>query len=361
MHAKRTLLWASIAAALVAVVGASRPGELPVNALAPRPTSPDACAETAVETRVESRERVGGADAVPARAARVAPLAEPAGETRDAHDRDACCELVVRLTRGTAPISGRVTILAGLSSGPSAAVEGEASFEHLYPGLHLVRVETPLGTAERVVRLEGHRPARLELDFDGARTVHGRIVDRDGRAVAGARVTLDGIEGTSDPSGEFALVRAAAGPAYLTVRAPGFAYHGSATEGSDLLVRLEREARLVLEDGADARVVLNPRGARSDALFPWHWIEARLAAGERELDGLPACELAVRVSNAEAAGERRVHLVAGEERRTQATPLRAEPPAESLREELARRGTHGRALRSHLAFAWRRDALSSGS
>ena len=350
MSAKRLLLWASVTA-LVAVIGALRLGEVSASGSPLRPLKPTSLrATSAVRSEPLAEAPRGMASVTRARTVEEIAITHTVEPAMDEVDHDACCELLVDLLRGDAPVGGKCTIVAGLNSGRTETFDGSGAFEGLYPGLHLVRIETALGTAERAVRLEAHRPARLHLDFGQPVTVQGQVQQRDGRPVPGARVTVDGSPVSCDAAGNFSVVRACPGPAYVTARAPGFAHHGSRSEGLDLRIQLEPEARLHLEGGAQ-HVLITPRSATTGVHYPWHWIESEIASGAVDLRGLPAGEFVLGFRDESVGGDLRVHLTAGELRSAEVSKGQARKPLTTLRDELQRRGTTGRALRTHFAFA----------
>jgi hypothetical protein len=86
------------------------------------------------------------------------------------------------------------------------------------------------------------------------RTIRGRVIDRQGKAVAGARVFQSGdgperTQTTTDSDGRFSLAGFRQGHVFVFVRKPGFRFHGQLIKATDLDVTAE----LTREDERPAR------------------------------------------------------------------------------------------------------------
>ena len=78
------------------------------------------------------------------------------------------------------------------------------------------------------VRLGGTTAAFVSVTLRPLVRIQGRVVDRQGQAVAAARVFQPGGEpaATSDAEGRFTLEQARPAPSFVLVRKPGFRFHG---------------------------------------------------------------------------------------------------------------------------------------
>src|SRR6185436_341733 len=116
--------------------------------------------------------------------------------------------LSARITRAGSGVPARLEFLTGLEAGTVLCCDASGRLEAsgLYPGSALVRVSAPgMTTLVRELALRPASAARLELDTALRAALHGRVLDEEGRALAGARVSLDGETTTTDGSGGWQL------------------------------------------------------------------------------------------------------------------------------------------------------------
>ncbi len=126
--------------------------------------------------------------------------------------------------------------LSGLGVGRSTPSdsEGRFLFWDLAPGLYRVTASTPSGSwllAQKTIRLSDGQDAKVELSAEATGSISGRVVDQDGKPVAGMSITMmrseyyGGVLGnraenktTTEEDGTFLLTDAAPGVAH-TLRA----------------------------------------------------------------------------------------------------------------------------------------------
>ncbi len=229
---------------------------------------------------------------------------------------------------GTIRVDGtgtRATLrfLAGPNAGTERVTEADGTLDWpgLYPGFGLLEVEAGW-RCTREVTLTHRRADVLDLDLTDRGVVHGRLVDEDGEPVAHAPLTVDGVAGTSDEEGRFAVLCAATGAPQLVVRAPGFVPYREhlredAPGGAAVDVELRRGASLDLhlnglgrDVGGEVLVYLLPAsgerltGVVPRSAYPWHELNPlRLpASGSVQLHDLPACKLEARAFHPRAVG-----------------------------------------------------------
>ncbi len=94
------------------------------------------------------------------------------------------------------------------------------------------------------ITIKGKTGTLPPLVLRALRTIHGRVVDRQGRPVAGAQIfqTGDGLQRTStqtDTDGRFALGGFNPGPAFVLVRGDGFRFQGQLVKASADQVTIE--------------------------------------------------------------------------------------------------------------------------
>lgn len=197
---------------------------------------------------------------------------------------------------GTSPAT--LVLVTGPDRGRRVDTDATGAFrvDGLAPGPVVVAVDSrELGPCERRVRLSNVRPATLTLAVGPPRAVRGRVVDVEGRPIAGATVTIDGVMTSTTSDGAFAHEQTVAGRAIARVRAPGFA-----PAAAELLAHGERPVEFVLERGAallvlareageiDLTSLERPRPVRGAAatLVPWTTPRVLRAGEQLFLEGL---------------------------------------------------------------------------
>jgi len=120
----------------------------------------------------------------------------------------------------------RIEFVAGPNAGRVLHTDVTGSFgaTDLYPGLSVVEVRGDgiLGS-RREVRLRQERETLLNIGYGRPGSVEGRVQDRDGKGLEGARVTVDGTRVVTGPDGIFFLGAVAGGQVLLEVELDGYA------------------------------------------------------------------------------------------------------------------------------------------
>ncbi len=232
--------------------------------------------------------------------------------TKPRSDRSATLD--VELTRQGRPVHGTVRFLSGPHGGsrPAPIVGGSASLGGCLPGVCVVQVEDESGFfTQREIVLRPARRGRITVDFGDHGMVRGRVTDRDGVGFAGALLTLDDQQASSDHDGHFQLARTSSGKATLIVQCEGFTTlsrilsPGESSVAEELRpFRLLPAARATVQligvtGGVDFQVLPVVRGARKAGHaahldgYPWSRLgPLKLRAGGKlHLDDLPPCAL----------------------------------------------------------------------
>ena len=124
------------------------------------------------------------------------------------------------------PVAGQVEFIAGPNKGRVLYCDDTGAFgaSDLYPGLAIVDVRGPgVRGARREVRLRQNSETLLNIGFGLLAPVTGRVVNRQGEAVQGARVVLDGQSATTGVEGEFHFGGIASGHCVAEVTHPDYA------------------------------------------------------------------------------------------------------------------------------------------
>ena len=123
-------------------------------------------------------------------------------------------------------VRATVTFVAGPNEGRMLACDSTGSFgaTDLYPGLAVVEVTGPgIVGARREVRLRQNAETLLNIGFGLPGSAQGKVVDRKGDPVQGAKVTLDGQTTYSGVEGEFYFANVASGHCVTEVEHPDYA------------------------------------------------------------------------------------------------------------------------------------------
>jgi len=220
---------------------------------------------------------------------------------------------LIRGPRGEG-LGATVTFVAGTNAGRTLTCDATGRFgaSDLYPGLALVRVETPLrDVAEREVRLRDDQDAVLNVGFGRPSAVYGKVVDRAGDPLPGVRVTMDGQRAETDDLGEFYFPRMTCGDVVLaTFEKEGYARYretlaiaaGTTIPKDRLTFTLDTSATLKVSvngnigaTGEPAKLFVFPisgqrvNSVRGQRTFPWHLVSPVdiYPGGTQEIDGLP--------------------------------------------------------------------------
>jgi hypothetical protein len=203
------------------------------------------------------------------------------------------------------------------------ARDGSFGAIDLYPGLSVVKV-TAFGTpgSLREVLLRGSSPGvvretQLNIGYGRPGVVQGAVQDVSGAPIAGAKVTLDGQEATTDEKGEFVFRAVAAGDTFVVAEKPGFAAHmerltvvaGATVDKGKLVYVLRPSARLEvsIEDRINvetqAWLGILPQTMSAERDFPWYRLNpVRIyPGGSQTIEDLPPIAVTLRLFHAGAA------------------------------------------------------------
>jgi hypothetical protein len=130
------------------------------------------------------------------------------------------------MAAGDGGVRAEVRFVAGPNAGRVLLCDATGAFgaADLYPGLAIVEVRGPdIVGAKREVRLRQGGETQLNLGFGMTVPVRGRVIDRRGDPVRGAKVELDGREVYSGAEGGFYFGAVAGGECLVAVEHPDFA------------------------------------------------------------------------------------------------------------------------------------------
>ncbi len=233
--------------------------------------------------------------------------AKIAGSVRDGKGGGVRAE--VRFVAG--PNQGRVLYADSL---------GRFGADNLNPGLSVVKVTGPgIVGSQREVSLRPQRETLLNLGYGRPVIVSADVVDRDGKPIAGAKVTLDGQVAQSAEDGLVEFAAVAAGEVLVVVEKPGFAslrqtltlVGGTMIPRGQFKFRLDPGASLQiaiqdsLNSGQQALVFVLPELAEGERKFPWHTVNpVRVWPGGTALvNDLPEGRVTLRLYHAGATAK----------------------------------------------------------
>jgi len=209
----------------------------------------------------------------------------------------------------TARLSGRITgtsdqgvpaeirIVAGTNAGRVLRCDGTGTFgaNDLYPGLAIVEVHAPgIPGSRREKRLRRGQETLLNIGYGRPGSAVGRVQDRKGEGIEGARVTFDGRIYHTGPEGELSVPSVAGGEVLVEIEAEGYAAYQENvwiqagrpnTSAERLTFTLERETQLSIAlrgnvgGPGPAQVILLPgqqgfrptsASAYRNSRFPFH-------------------------------------------------------------------------------------------
>ncbi len=226
----------------------------------------------------------------------------------------ASARLSGRLSRGDAPVVGRLTFTGGPNLGRvlECSSSGHFGAVDLYPGLAELQIVAPGLESVREVLLRSHALEQLNITYDFPGSVLGQVFDRDAKPLESVDVELDGQHVFTDQDGLFRFDTAYGGERVrLVLRKKGFATLSSVVgvaTGRPLgkehfTYTMYPAASLALQLGprigasGDSVVVIEPEVQGPNRIYPWHRISPlRMPPGTtRVLDDLPAMRITVRV------------------------------------------------------------------
>ena len=228
---------------------------------------------------------------------------------------------MIRGSRGE-PVRAQIEFVAGSNEGRILYCDGSGTFgaQDLYPGLSIVRVTGPgiLGS-EREVRLRQEREDLLNISYERPARVSGTVFDDEGKPLAGAEVSIDGLRTVSDELGRFEIPAVAAGRALAIVSKPGLAAYrelvdimlGASAEGAHLQFRLQTSARLqvsvldAINASEEAWLFILPSDGAAQRRFPWHTVNPVRVwpGGTATVEDLPSGLVSLRLFHAGAVAK----------------------------------------------------------
>lgn len=215
---------------------------------------------------------------------------------------------------GERGIPAEIRFFAGPNAGRvlTCDVSGAFGAIDLYPGLDLVDVRGPgIPGARREVRLRQNAETFLELGFGLLGSVHGKVVDRRGEPLRGAKVSFDGREAYSGDDGGFYFSGLAGGPCVVEVELRGYAsllqiesVSAGRELGAPIVLTLGEAASMVLSTPAPAggpgptqvyvvqNAVLKRAGGgdlpKKPTRYPWYKLNPIEVVDSVVIDDLPA-------------------------------------------------------------------------
>ncbi len=197
------------------------------------------------------------------------------------------------------PVRGEVVFIKGVNVGRVLRCDSGGAFgaNDLYPGLGVVEVRgDAIPGARREVRMRRGQEVILNIGFGRLASATGRVQDRKGKGIEGARVTFDGKVYQTGTEGELYVPAVAGGQVLVEIEKVGFASYqelvwiqaGASNTNKDRLsftldeeVSLEVSLRGNVGGPGPATLILLPgqHGYRAtsvdayrNARFPYHTI-----------------------------------------------------------------------------------------
>lgn len=254
-------------------------------------------------------------------------------------------------------LQAEILFVAGPNAGSSpgaadgrrlmCARDGTFGAIDLYPGLSVVKVTafgTPGSLREVLLRASTSlavRETQLNIGYGRPGVVQGKVQDVGGQPIAGAKVTVDGQEATTDEKGEFLLNDVAAGDTFVVAEKPGYAAHmerltvaaGTTIEMGKLVYVLRPSARLEvsIEDRINvetqAWLCILPQTLTAERDFPWYRLNpVRIyPGGTQTIEDLPPIPVTLRLFHAGAAASPPTRSVTLKVKETTAVALHLVP------------------------------------
>jgi len=221
------------------------------------------------------------------------------------------------------PVAATVTFEAGPNQGRVLQCDPSGRFgaTNLYPGRALLRVSgAGIPGSRRAVLLRQRAEAELNIGYGRLAEITGEVQARDYKPLAGAKVSFDGQDTTTDASGVFHFDGVASGQALVVVEMKGYAGvqeeltvpAGKKIEKGQLKYVLEKGGRLVLElpdrirtDVQASCIILPDVPAGTSRSYPWFEVNpVRIwPGGSTTVEDLPAGSFTLRVFQPGAIGK----------------------------------------------------------
>jgi len=213
------------------------------------------------------------------------------------------------------PVGAEVRFEAGPNQGRVLQCDATGRFgaTNLYPGRAVLRVSGDgIPGSRRVVLLRQKTETELNIGYGRLTEITGEVSSRDQNPLAGAKVSFDGQESTTDEAGLFHFDGVASGQALVVVELPGYASiqeeltvpAGKKIEKGQLKYVLERGGRLVLDIPGGARsdvealcYILPDVAPGTQRSYPWFLVNpVRIwPGGSTTVNDLPAGSFTLRV------------------------------------------------------------------
>ncbi len=185
------------------------------------------------------------------------------------------------------PVGAEVRFEAGPNKGRLLQCDATGRFgaTNLYPGRAVLRVSGPnIPGSRRIVLLRQKTETELNIGYGRLTEITGEVFSREQHPLAGAKVSFDGQDTTTDEQGVFHFDGVASGQALVVVELAGYASvqeeltvpAGKKVDKGQLKYVLDKGGRLVLEIPGGARsdveaqcFILPDAPAGTQRSFPW--------------------------------------------------------------------------------------------
>jgi len=166
------------------------------------------------------------------------------------------------------PVRGEVTFVEGVNAGRVLRCDAGGAFgaNDLYPGLGVVEVRGQgIPGARREVRMRRGQETILNIGFGRLASVSGKVQDRQGKGIEGARVTFDGRVYQTGSNGELYVPSVAGGQVLVEIEMEGFASYqelvwvqSGATNANTDRLRFTLDEEVSLEVSLRSNVGIGP-------------------------------------------------------------------------------------------------------
>lgn len=219
-------------------------------------------------------------------------------------------------------VRAEVAFVAGTNQGRVLYCDstGNLGANDLYPGISIVRITGPrIAGSMREVLLRQDRDTQLNIAYGRPAHVFGEVFDAESKPIAGAKVTLDGQEATTNEAGVFEFTNMASGEVLAIVEKPGYSAYrevltvvgASRVEVGRIKFLLQKSARLqvTIEEPINASeqalLFLLPEVASGQRKFPWQRVNpVRIwPGGTATVEDLPSGPVTLRLYHAGAVAK----------------------------------------------------------